>query len=450
MMKHLKTVEAFPSLAMAMAAMLALASTSASAQGTVAPFSNLQPSLALTTVIAPTGIFPLSVPGEPAPSSGQIVGFVYNFAGIGAPGTTLAANGSLASIVGNEELFSNLGTTYGGNGQTNFALPNLAGRTTVGAGAGNALGASLGAATVTPGAAQLPVSAGGGGQAFSNLGPSTVLTPLISVGGPFPAPSGSPPSPGNVNVLGQVSYFAGNFAPEGYLPADGRLLSIVGNEGLFSIIGTTYGGNGQTNFALPNLDGRVIVGADATDPLGAAFGAAATNITAANLAGAPVNDDQPSLALNYLIAVSGAFPGQVQGFDGAETTVGDVVAFAGNFAPQGYLPADGRLLSIVGNEELFSIIGTTYGGNGVTNFALPNLDGRTIIGTGDGFNLGDTVGADSVPLDFTPPSLTPPPSTPPAGGVPEPAAWTLLIAGFGMAGAALRGRRPRREALAAH
>jgi microcystin-dependent protein len=424
---------------LAVAGSLTLAPTPASAQatnpGSVAPFSNFQPSLALTTVIAPTGAFPAL--SGPAPTSGQIVGFVYNFAGGYNPGTTLAANGQSVAINSHITLFPVLGTTYGGNGVSTFALPNLAGRAAMGVGGGNALGDGPGAATVTPGAAQLPVSAGGGGQAFGNIEPSTVLSPLISVGGPFPTLSG-PTTPGAANMIGQVSYFAGDFTPVGYLPADGRVLPIVGNQTLFSVLGTTFGGNGVTTFALPDLTGRVVVGADAATPLGAAFGAAETDITAANLGGAPVNDDQPSLALNYLIASSGVFPslGGGQGFDGAEATLGDVVAFAGDFTPTGYLPADGRLLNISDYISLFEVLGTTYGGNGVTTFALPDLDGRTIIGTGDGYDLGEMVGADRVTLAYTPPV-----SIPPAGGVPEPASWALMILGFGLAGEAMRRRR---------
>jgi microcystin-dependent protein len=60
--------------------------------------------------------------------------------------------------------------------------------------------------------------------------------------------------------LGEIKMFAGNFAPAGFAFCDGQLLSIQQYSALFSILGTTYGGNGQTNFALPNLNGRVPIG----------------------------------------------------------------------------------------------------------------------------------------------------------------------------------------------
>ncbi|HEV2707623.1 MAG TPA: tail fiber protein, partial [Pyrinomonadaceae bacterium] len=56
--------------------------------------------------------------------------------------------------------------------------------------------------------------------------------------------------------IGEIRMFAGNFAPRGWALCAGQILSIAQNTALFSILGTTYGGNGQTNFALPDLRGR--------------------------------------------------------------------------------------------------------------------------------------------------------------------------------------------------
>src|SRR5213083_190033 len=61
-------------------------------------------------------------------------------------------------------------------------------------------------------------------------------------------------------ILGCIFMFAGNFAPRGYALCQGQLLSIAQNTALFSILGTTYGGNGQTTFGLPDLRGRAPVG----------------------------------------------------------------------------------------------------------------------------------------------------------------------------------------------
>jgi microcystin-dependent protein len=69
-----------------------------------------------------------------------------------------------------------------------------------------------------------------------------------------------------------------------------------------------------------------------------------------------------------------------------------------NFAPAGWAFCDGGLLPLSGNEALFNLIGTTYGGDGVTNFALPDLRGRLPVHVGPGFTLGQTGGAETVTL----------------------------------------------------
>ena len=71
----------------------------------------------------------------------------------------------------------------------------------------------------------------------------------------------------------------------------------------------------------------------------------------------------------------------------AESYVGQIRIFAGNYAPQNFALCDGSLLPIQGNETLFSIIGTTHGGNGLSNFALPDMRGKVPIHRGSGPGL---------------------------------------------------------------
>jgi hypothetical protein len=71
----------------------------------------------------------------------------------------------------------------------------------------------------------------------------------------------------------------------------------------------------------------------------------------------------------------------------------EVRAFAFNFCPSGWLPADGSMLPIAQYQALFSLLGTSYGGNGETNFGLPDLRGRTPLGTGQGVTLGTVFSA---------------------------------------------------------
>lgn len=66
-----------------------------------------------------------------------------------------------------------------------------------------------------------------------------------------------------------------------------------------------------------------------------------------------------------------------------------ITPFAANFAPKGWALCNGQILAIATNQALFSLLGTTFGGNGTTNFALPNLQGRVGIGEGQGPGLGN-------------------------------------------------------------
>jgi microcystin-dependent protein len=86
-----------------------------------------------------------------------------------------------------------------------------------------------------------------------------------------------------------------------------------------------------------------------------------------------------SVPIKYYIVVFGIYPSD--NYIGSDS-VGAIVAHVGNFpnANAGYLPCDGRSMSIAQNQALFTIIGTTYGGNGITTFNLPNLNGKILKG----------------------------------------------------------------------
>lgn len=84
----------------------------------------------------------------------------------------------------------------------------------------------------------------------------------------------------------------------------------------------------------------------------------------------------------------------------SEPFIGEIRMFAGNFAPNGWAFCNGQLLSIAQNTALFSLLGTTYGGNGITTFALPDLRGRVSIGFSQGPGLspyaqGETGGVEA-------------------------------------------------------
>jgi microcystin-dependent protein len=82
-------------------------------------------------------------------------------------------------------------------------------------------------------------------------------------------------------MIAEIRMFAGNFAPRGWAFCQGQILSIAQNTALFSLLGTTYGGNGQTTFALPDLRGRV--------PVGSGQGPGLPNVVLGEMAGAPTH-----------------------------------------------------------------------------------------------------------------------------------------------------------------
>ena len=81
--------------------------------------------------------------------------------------------------------------------------------------------------------------------------------------------------------------------------------------------------------------------------------------------------------------------------------IGEIRMFAGNFAPLGWAFCDGALFPISEHEALFHLIGTTYGGDGESTFALPDLRGRVPMHAGNGYILAETGGAEAVTLTGT-------------------------------------------------
>lgn len=137
--------------------------------------------------------------------------------------------------------------------------------------------------------------------------------------------------------------------------------------------------------------------------------------------------------------------------------MGQIILFAGNFAPLNWMYCQGQLLPISQYEALFAIIGTTYGGDGQTTFALPDLRGRSIVGAGQGpglsnYTIGEMAGTDSVtllqsqlPMHTHPASMTVPVSTgngtlaEPNGNVPASSANLNVYAAANTAGGNMGG-----------
>ena len=102
--------------------------------------------------------------------------------------------------------------------------------------------------------------------------------------------------------MGEIMVFAGTQPPSGWAFCSGQLLPINQNQALFALLGTTYGGNGQTNFALPDLSGRAIVGTTpdglgGTD-IGTVYGSDTIALTVDNIPSVSVNDGEFGLTIN--------------------------------------------------------------------------------------------------------------------------------------------------------
>ncbi|MBN9382354.1 MAG: tail fiber protein [Chitinophagaceae bacterium] len=104
---------------------------------------------------------------------------------------------------------------------------------------------------------------------------------------------------------------------------------------------------------------------------------------------------QPWLTMNYVISLFGIFPTQ----NGSQPFVGEIDLMGCNFAPNGWAFCNGQLLSITSNEVLFQLIGTTYGGDGQSTYALPDLRGRTPLHMGSNgvsnYTIGEVTGQET-------------------------------------------------------
>ncbi len=181
---------------------------------------------------------------------------------------------------------------------------------------------------------------GGAGAALAGcaagaLSPSNLHLPAAL------GPSAKRQAPGD-QLLGSLLLVPYDYVPAEFAACDGQLMPIDPNVALFSLIYTKFGGDGRTNFALPNMRGR-----------------------------------EPIAGLSYVIATAGRFPGRKRRSPGATAPlVGQLllVPYLAKFLPpQGWAVCDGRTMMIRDYPELYVVMGNKFGGNGQTTFALPDL-----------------------------------------------------------------------------
>jgi microcystin-dependent protein len=186
--------------------------------------------------------------------------------------------------------------------------------------------------------------------------------------------------------IGQIMPYPSDLQPSGWLRADGSVLPVSEYPELFDVIGDTYGGDGETNFAVPDLRARVPVGVgtiqDATIP-SPSEGKSMVPLISSMALGEVVQGQFEALGVNFMIAREGNYP-QRDGADTSSPLVGEIRIFAGDVIPSGWVVCDGSMLPINSqNLPLYSVLGTTYGGDGQAHFNLPDFRARAPMHVGD-------------------------------------------------------------------
>lgn len=186
--------------------------------------------------------------------------------------------------------------------------------------------------------------------------------------------------------LGEIRMFAGTFAPAGWAECDGSLLAIQDAPELYSLLGKTYGGDGQNTFGLPDLGTNAplhrssvyALGETATGPLGV--------------------DAQPAPVL-FLIATTTPPASADIPF------VGEIRTFSFGALPRNWALCDGSILNIKDYPALYSLIENRYGGsNEQLTFALPDLRANTVEPVPSSDPLGYVVMSYCIALEGTFPS----------------------------------------------
>lgn len=231
-----------------------------------------------------------------APYVGQIQLFALTF----APAGWVKCDGQSLQISQHEALFALIGNKFGGDAVNNFNLPNL-----------------------------------------TNASPCDDVDYYICLDGLFPISSGGAYD----GYMGEIAMFPYDFAPGGWAKCDGQTLPIAQNSALFSLLGTKFGGDGNSNFKIPKL-----------------------------------THSSPLAGMDYYISLTGMYPSQDPGYSSAANggLIGSIDLYPNNNVATnkaGY--CNGQILNISGNIALFSLIGNIFGGNAVDNFGLPDLTGAS-------------------------------------------------------------------------
>ncbi|MFJ7951947.1 phage tail protein [Lysinibacillus sp. NPDC096418] len=161
--------------------------------------------------------------------------------------------------------------------------------------------------------------------------------------------------------LGEVRMFSGNYAPVGWALCNGQTLSISENEALFALIGTTYGGDGQTTFALPDLQGRIPIHKSPQYALGSKGGTETVTLTQAQLpahthllnANNNPNDASQSPPTNHVWGVSDLDNYQTDAASNIVQMNASLITLVGGNLPHNNIMPSMAINFIIATEGLF-------------------------------------------------------------------------------------------------
>lgn len=249
--------------------------------------------IGLVFLIGLSGLWNLSSIVQPAHAAAAVpyVGEIRLFPYSAGPTGWMPARGQTLSIDQNTELYSLLGNNYGGDGKSTFSLPDL-------------------------------THAAPEGMGY-----------YIAMNGTFPPRDTDHPFSQNA-VLGEVRLFPYAYSPTGWLSADGRSVNTSVYSALHEMIGTTYGSDKPDEFKLPNLpEINGVHYAIFTDP---------------------TNQAEKGTGYEF---------------------IGEIIPMLVNLPIKNWILANGSTLTTNDNQSLFSLLGTKFGGNGSSEFKVPNLNG---------------------------------------------------------------------------
>ena len=390
------------------------------------PISMTQPAIALPQSIVTTGNAP-SASGsyQDYDTLGIIITTAYDPSSFSY---VTQALGQQLNIADATELYQSIGGYFGQPSDTTFNLPDLSGKMALtlttsskfggvklsGYNGTIAMGSVQGSygSPVSLTQSQLPNSFGGSSETISGTQYAQGVSYIIQVYGSWPSAEGGIPN----QSMGAIFPFVGDVIPKGFMLCSGQTIPLLENQALYALLGNAYGGNPNAvtpTMGLPNLVNYIPIGATTGMGIGVTSGSASPSISASSVASGnagSVSTLQPSLAINYLINASGV----ANSFNYYKPTLGEIIMFAGyQNSDDEWILCNGQLLKIASYQSLYNLIGTTFGGDGITTFAVPDLRGKTVVGSGgsSGLAIGQSIGQSTFTItpDYIPDITVPVP-----------------------------------------